>query len=436
MEKGYIYLHHRNCKISNIGEYLEYERIFGVEVKDFFEMNKELIFQQMTEDDKTVFYDKNNKWPESSADLDENISLPCPCNLKIKSDKVTSEIAINATNFQVDEEDYFAFVSDEVQNIFQNEGYKLDNVSKRKVDCQVFGWFKSLHHVGRFDDGNAYSTKKDRSEFAELSRHIISLATSVTSNGGSFTIKLPVINSGASSLLSKYEGGRSTIWSSAGKYNAEYNFGGEVGMDGYYAKSAYSSVDSNYYNWLISSNDLIFISFEKLEMELKRGEKGGQLGGYGDSFDIDSVISEGVYDMIGLVDDVSVVKDAGSATAHVEVTGRDLMKLLIEDGTFFFQQSTSSDPSQVFANEQSYGKQGDIREADYMSGKESNSINRIRNIGGEADMFAYIGSLRLDYILKGVISKLANIEVVPDYVFDSWGDDRTRYLDLIPKEEK
>ena len=34
--------------------------------------------------------------------------------------------------------------------------------------------------------------------------------------------------------------------------------------------------------------------------------------------------------------------------------------------------------------------------------------------------------------MKGVISQLANIEVVPDYVFEDWGDRRTRFAELYP----
>lgn len=112
------------------------------------------------------------------------------------------------------------------------------------------------------------------------------------------------------------------------------------------------------------------------------------------------------------------------------------MKLLIEDGSFFFNPSTTSDPSGVFANEQSYGKQGDIREADVMNNTYNNPINRLRRVTGEIDIFANRINMDISYILKGVISQLANVEVVPGYVFDSWGDDRTKYIELEPDEKQ
>lgn len=139
--------------------------------------------------------------------------------------------------------------------------------------------------------------------------------------------------------------------------------------------------------------------------------------------------------MIGLVDDVAMVTDANSGNSYVEVTGRDLMKLFIEDGSFFFNPSTTSDPSTVFINEHSTGKQGDIREADQVKNTYNNPINRLRRITGEIDVFANRINMDIGYILKGVISQLANIEVVPDYVFDSWGDARTKFIELYPQKE-
>lgn len=430
MENKYIFIFHRNKRVKTIEDLIKSEHI-NMSAEDFFNANEVLIFQQMTEADKTAFKEEYGTWPKWSGDLNKGMILPCPCNLRVESTKVTSTLAINATNFQADDTDYYAFANEKIQSILHDEGYQVDTLSKRGSGCQVFGWFKSLYHIGKSGD-KVLSTKKHKSQFADLSSHVISLATSVTENGGSFTIKLPVINSRMSSM-SNFEGGQTAAWGDVYKKGSQYNFDNGRGGSNYFAKSAYSGIESNYFNWLISSNDLLFISFEKLEMEVNRGKV---ISGDMDNFDIDSVISDGVYDMIALVDDVTMVGDAGSAEAHIEITGRDLMKLLIDDGSFFFQQSTTSDPSQVFANEQSYGKQGDVMEADYLSGKMNDPINRIRTISGELGAFTERGSLEIDYILKTVISKLANIEVVPDYVFDSWGDDRTKYVDLIPKEEK
>ena len=205
--------------------------------------------------------------------------------------------------------------------------------------------------------------------------------------------------------------------------------------------TSFDDIEANYFNWLISSNDILFISFEKLDMELLKdfykdvnGEDYYQ--GDRDNLKVSSKLSQGVYDMIGLVDEVKVVTNSQSSEAYVEITGRDLMKLLIEDGSFFFNPSTTSDPSRVFANEQSYGKQGDIREADVMNNTYNNPINRLRRVTGEIDIFANRINMDISYILKGVISQLANVEVVPGYVFETWGEDRTKYIELEPEKKQ
>ena len=441
----YILLYHRG-KRMNISDYMERNYIYGVTPQELFDLNKELIWQQYTDIDKNVEKAGSGKYPESADDLTVNSWLPSPCVLRINPSKVTAELAIAQTNAQVNTEDFYAFASEKIQDIYQNEGYRVADASKRSPNCTVFGWFKSLYYVGLDAQGKKTirMERKDFTEFADLSRHIISLATSVTSNGGSFSIRLPIISARSEGVSVIYEiikdangertyGDMSGQKGSTSKNDVSYEYGknGE-----YYAKSSYDDIESNYFNWLISSNDLLFISFEKLEMEMVK-ETADWYSGDADNFKISSMLSEGVYDMIALIDDVKVVTNAQTSEAYVKITGRDLMKLLIEDGSFFFNPSTTSDPSGVFTNEQSYGKQGDIREADVMNNTYNNPINRLRRVTGEIDIFANRINMDISYILKGVLSQLANVEVVPGYVFESWGDDRTKYIELEPdKKEK
>lgn len=436
----YILLYNRGKRMS-IADFIERNYIYGITPEELFDLNKDLIWQQYTDYDKEIEKAGSGKWPESSNDLSVDSWLPAPCVLRINPSKVTAELAISQTNAQVNTEDFYAFASEKIQDIYQNEGYSISSSSKRNPDCTVFGWFKSLYYVSLDSKGEKTIKleKKDFTEFADLSRHIISLATSVTSNGGSFTMRLPIISSRSE--------GVEIISEIIKKKNGEKEFGSMVGQKGnvskneisyeygngeYYAKSSFDDIESNYFNWLISSNDILFISFEKLDMELVK-ENVDWYAGDSDNFNISTKISQGIYDMIGLVDDVKVVTNSQTSESYVEVTGRDLMKLLIEDGSFFFNPSTSSDPSTVFDNEQSSGKQGDIREADMVNNTYNNPINRLRRVTGEIDIFANRINMDISYILKGVISQLANVEIVPGYVFETWGDERTKYIELEPE---
>lgn len=446
----YILLYNRGKRMT-ISDYMERNYIYGVSPQELFDLNKDLIWQQYTELDKEIEKTGSGKWPKSADDLSLTSWLPSPCVLRINPSKVTAELAIAQTNAQVNTEDFYAFAADKIQDIYQNEGYRVADSSKRNPDCSVMGWFKSLYYVSLDAKGKKTITmeRQDFTEFADLSRHIISLATSVTSNGGSFTMKLPIISarSGIVTVITdilKDKNGERKYGDMAGqkvhpsKNDVSYEYG-ERGE--YYAKSSFDDIEANYFNWLISSNDILFISFEKLDMELvkdfyKDEEGNSYQNGDTDNFKVSTKLANGVYDMIGLVDEVKVVTNSQSSEAYVEITGRDLMKLLIEDGSFFFNPSTTSDPSRIFANEQSYGKQGDIREADVMNNTYNNPINRLRRVTGEIDIFANRINMDISYILKGVISQLANVEVVPGYVFKTWGEDRTKYIELEPEKKQ
>lgn len=407
-ESKYISLFHGDKRIKTIADFMDREYIYNITPQDFFEYNRSYIFTQMTAYDKAVWKATHKKYP-TAADLTYDMTLPCPCNLKIKSSNVTIENAISITNLQVKENDFATFANDRIQAILKNEGYKVDDYSKRDPDCKVFGWFKTLHFMGLNKD-QKNKVGNDVNEYADLSSYIISLSTMVGKNGGSFTLRLPIIEAGTELFTGKV--GKKDVL----RFNDEF-----------FHKSSFSSVEKNYFNWLISSNDLLFISFEKLEMEGERKEYEDF-----DNFNASTKISGNVYDMIALVDDVRVMTNPETAEAYVEVTGRDLMKLLIEDGSFFWNYSTTSDPTTIFANQSQAGKQGDINDTDLSGEIYNDPINRIRQQSGEIDVFANGINMDIDFILKGVISRLANIEVVPSYVFDSWGIDRTKFTELKP----
>lgn len=432
MKDKFITLYHRSSVPMNIKEFMDREHVYGITPEEFLKVNKEVIFQQMNELAKYILFLKTGKWVMTPDDFTLDMPLPNPCFLRINSNKVTAELSIAQTNAQVVENDFYAFANDKIQELLQDEGYRLDSTVKRRLDVSVFGWFKSSYFFGTsMEDKGIGMRKGSWIEYSDLSKHVISLATSMTENGGSFTMKLPVISAeslGYIALGDNVQLAGNSFLGRAGKEDIRFNNSSE-----FFSKTELGHSDSNYFNWLISSNDLMFISFEKLEMEVNRdpfafGDK--------DNFDIKSMISDGVFDMIALVDEVRVITDAATGNCYVEVTGRDLMKLIIEDGSFFFNPSTCSNPSRVFANAAEAGKQGDVREADQLNNNYNNPINRLRRVTGEVDIFANRINQDISYILKGVISQLANIEVVPSYVFDSWGNNRTKFVELQPVKKK
>jgi hypothetical protein len=101
---------------------------------------------------------------------------------------------------------------------------------------------------------------------------------------------------------------------------------------------------------ILQQNDVFFIRFEQLTLE-KTEDRVVK--------DIKVPASElpgKVFDMIGLVDRVSHQFNSSSTDMTVEVGGRDLTKLLIEDGSYFFPLLFTENSNMLFFNTQDDSK--------------------------------------------------------------------------------
>jgi hypothetical protein len=429
-----ILLYHRNKSVKTIKEFIDSEHL-NIKEQDLFEENKERIFSQMTETDKTSYKDSNGTYPTSGSDLNVNMELPCPCSLLINPEFITAEIAINQTNLQTDSEDFYSFEDEQIQEVKNDESYS-DELDKRAPTCQVIGWFKNLYRS--YVQSSGFGVHLDaRYGYKNLSLDIISLQTSVGKNGGNFSIRLPHIDITKESTSSVFsEDGLEYSEADSYSMNADRNFllmdSKESSMYGFqhFERSNFNSM-KDYYSTLISSNDLLFLSFhhnnkdiEKNGVKRKLSNKNPEVIG----------VADGNYDMIGLVDEVRIVTDSQGTQIAVDVSGRDLMKLLIEDGSFFFNPSVVSDSSRIFWNDK---KQGDILSVTQLGG-ETNPLQRM--IGGSRDVsnmisvFAHRQNMSVEFILKAVISQLANIEILPGDAFDGFPN-RTTFLELKPEEK-
>lgn len=428
-------LYHNNNNLKTLSDYMEANKIIGISSDDLFDYkyndtksNRDLFFDQMSTEEKALYSKELGKTKDDPAitasDLKSDMTLPCPCIFKIDSKYITREIAISQTNFQASADDIYAFENSHIQNILNNEGYNIKRYAKKVAPgCSVWGWFKSLYYSGSTFFGEHYQSKNNK--FVNISDFIIDVSTNVTAQGGTFSITLPIIHSVNDLKRINYNRTSSpTKLSPLDFYTDRFESQAELFTYNRYAsredrknffhKVGVSSMDDNYFNWLIQSNDLIFISFEELELESESGSR--------------------VFDMIGLVENVSVNVDA-SGRGSVSVSGKDLMKLITDDNSLFFNTSSASGISRIFSNTESAGKQGDIRDADIIGGSQSGPENRLRLSTNQIDVFALPFNRSIDFVIKGVISQLANIEVVPDYVFTSWGDARTKFKDFLSYQE-
>lgn len=470
---NYITLYHHNSNVKTIKEFIDREKIQGISADDFFELNRNNIFTFMTLRDKMAYQKKLGlEALPTAADLTVDMELPCPCNFIIDKRKVSSVLAISQTNLQVPYDDVDYFIDRRMSDIptilgldkiylafYNQEGGKLLN-STRKLNPQVtaFGWFKSaMFLIENADDEGTLSRQKKA--FNDLSPYIISMSTLTAKSGGSWKIRLPFLRINVNDIERpwigiSYEG--EDNFRSAGAYSSVNLMGGDWLSRGqtihtydsnaggeFFSKSPntfeddISEINNNYFEWLISANDLIFMAFDKLVFNDNSGDDNNtnktiidiNAQRAADYMSLSAGASGQVYEMIGLVDTVTTVQDPSTGSIYVEVTGRDLMKLLLDDGSFFFDVSVSGEPASVFANE-SRGAHGDILDADKVTGYTADPVRRLRRVSGEIDVFRNFVNMDISFILKGVISRLANIEVVPDYVFESWGDKRTKFVEL------
>jgi len=151
---------------------------------------------------------------------------------------------------------------------------------------------------------------------------------------------------------------------------------------------------------MINPNDLIFIRFDTLDMEREQRYNDGQ--DYNVSKDN---IAGRIYDMIGLVDSNTITTNPQTTDVSINIQGRDLSKLFLDDGVSFYPLELS---------------QGLLKFAG-QSQQKNILLNRIFGDGALQFLFLAMHS-SIDKILKFIIQQLANIEIIPDSLFSSWGN--------------
>lgn len=163
----------------------------------------------------------------------------------------------------------------------------------------------------------------------------------------------------------------------------------------------------------IQFNDLVFIRFERLQIEEKDRDPENEglevsLSKLGNK----EYVSR-VWDMIGLVDNTVVTTNHENSTKSVSITGRDFSKLLTDDGAYFF-------PLKYISNEDNPSM--------FAAGDRGSSWFKRNVVTGEFDQYFFnydFKSIR-DYSLF-IMNHLSNIGIIDDEVFASWGDRRSKY---------
>jgi hypothetical protein len=322
--------------------------------------------------------------------------------LAIEVDKV-NKTGLDTEGLQIVSYDIPAFQASALANLEANENYVTSGknmarqgtqhqVSVKQIypDATVWIWCRSLASAANNFEGEIFN----------ISPFIESVSTDMGKNGGSFDIKLPPLvcelNDKQQWVIKKnslkFYKGSSTQKTD---YVAESNI--FQGVNG-------SERSSFLFHNIIGSNDLVFIRFETLQIEEEQ-----RISDTSQLYVPKSNLPNRIYDMIGLVDSNAQDFNATSNDVTINIAGRDLMKLLLEDGTYLFNLELS---------------QGAFGASGSASGKLKGRVT----VENEIQFLGLYFNNSIERIVKFVINQLTNISVVPDTLFQAYGDRRnTRY---------
>lgn len=293
---------------------------------------------------------------------------------------------------------FAAFIPDQLRQLFENSGYvekyklskggPVQSVEKRHLAISVWFWCKA---GGSNKNGG----------FINATPFVISLNTSQTKNGGNFSMSLAPVTCECDSngWLMRRAGYSEFIDDKKRSRNFAFK-------DNVVRQASSGSLERNSFLFhnLVQRNDIVWIRFEELQLE----------DGRDSDFQVKpnpSDIPNKVYDMIGLVDRNPISYQAGSNDVSIIVTGRDLVKPLIDESLYFMnmppKNESLADLQGIFQNDnpENFGRA--------VRGLISQQRSPITNF------FEYVQPT-LSNIVSFIFSSLAFVEICPDRVFSGY----------------
>ena len=183
----------------------------------------------------------------------------------------------------------------------------------------------------------------------------------------------------------------------------------------YFNIDEFGYVNVDFIHQHLQMNDIVFIRFEKLQLEDKNS--GNNSNEYQIEIGKDSLPGR-VWDMIGLIDNNSLRANVSDTNYEITITGRDLMKLLVEDASYwiasYYLESEKSIINFGYNEEDKWFK----RNLEGGFGSTSNTPSPYSFIAGYRSINDTIGF---------IVNQLSNLGVTGDInLFENYGDRRTR----------
>jgi len=469
---------------TNIEDVLQYVfKIFELTADQFLDFkakdktNRELVYDHYSESEK-IKYGLSDATGNPIHDYKSiKPSMPCPyMTFYIEAKYVIKSVILSNSNVLVDDFSSHELTDEEKMDdsTFFTNKFFYENVrlippinknnpkgerlkSRRQyLNPRVWVWCKSLNEDGKFNNHSIF----------DLTPFVQSIQTSTAETGGQFTIQLLNIE-GFINVVNDYNA--VGVWSpkrnrylkfkQGDKYNyvfknavnARFQFDSNFGTSTETANketvvrreddfARNESIQVNkptdqtnvsissdfFFKNLISENDVIFLTFrDDEEVEVEKVD---------DFFISHDKLPLNNWDMIGLVDRNGMGVNYEAAELNTSVSGRDLMKLLIEDGSYFFANSfADEDVKSIFDNIDLPNKGDGVNSSNQVIKNTAMSANRLV-MSGMIDMLFAMEARNVNFVMNLLMSTLANIEICPTRLFEYYGDRVTKFQ--IPKYEK
>lgn len=159
------------------------------------------------------------------------------------------------------------------------------------------------------------------------------------------------------------------------------------------------SIHRDWFSKFIQNNDMIFIRFEKLKKE--KYEDMGKRQSSTHIVEPSELNDKLIWDMMGLIDTVSTNVDSESTDYSVSISGRDFMKLFVEDGSYFIPlKHVEGSPDRWF-----YG------------GDPESSWFKRNMVTGVYNYYFAFEFQQIDTVSSFIVNQLSNIGIVPNSLF-------------------
>ena len=261
--------------------------------------------------------------------------------------------------------DFKPFIAQQLHDLLNDPKYVRKSLNADNQTTEV---------VTEYNEVTCFIWCRALNDWIDASRFISTAQTAVSKSGGAFSVTFTDTLTSFSELVGWFP------------ENDEQNTGNLISK---FSKEGESRRNNFYFNTILAENDLVYIRFETLELDTNNTENINP--------------ANQVWDMIGLIDTIGSNNSPSSAITSIQ--GRDLMKMLIEDGSIFF---TSQFLGNIFTN--------------------PNSLLAKRNLFSLIEqefIYAFPTFQTISSLLKYVLNKYSNLGLIPNSAFLGYGSSLT-----------